>query len=298
VALDHEFGGQHTELKLSVVEGYLTAFSTALNQRFPRLIYIDAFAGTGRRTVRVEARRGDLFEAAVEESIEQRRGSVQIALDVLPAFGQLIFIEQSPRYCAALKRIAAEHPDRNIVVIEGDANAELKRMLAAMNWNGTRAVLFLDPYGMEVEWSTLAAIAATKRIDLWFLFSLAGLYRQATRDKIAMDEDKRQSITRMLGTDAWEMELYSKETREGLFGDEISEQRNADVKGLETYVKARLETLFPKVFDPLPLPIEQRPQRYSLFCAISNADPKAIGLATRIANHILKVGISSKVSPR
>ena len=113
-----------------------------------------------------------------------------------------------------------------------------------------------------------------------------------------MDDDKRQSITRMLGTNAWENELYSKEKRESLFGNEVSEQRNADVKGLENYVKSRLETLFPKVFDPLPLPIEQRPQRYSLFCAISNANPKAIGLATRIADHILKIGISSKVSSR
>jgi hypothetical protein len=119
-----------------------------------------------------------------------------------------------------------------------------------------------------------------------------------TRDKFAMDEDKRQAITRMLGTNVWENELYSEHRRTSLFGDEVTEQRNADVKGLEAYVKSRLEVLFPKVFDPLPLPIERRPQRYSLFCAISNADPKAIGLATRIANHILKVGISSKVSPR
>ena len=51
--IDHEFGGQHTELKLSIVESYLKTFTTALNRKFRRLIYIDAFAGTGFRAVRV-----------------------------------------------------------------------------------------------------------------------------------------------------------------------------------------------------------------------------------------------------
>jgi three-Cys-motif partner protein len=290
---DHEFGGQHTDLKLSIVERYLTAFTTALNRRFTHLIYIDAFAGTGSRTVRVDARAGDLFDAPVQESVEQRRGSARIAIDVVPQFTKLIFIEQNNGYCRALEDIAAAHPRRDIAIIEGDANAKIKNVLDEINWNGTRAVLFLDPYGMEVEWATLEAVAATRSIDLWFLFSLSGLYRQATRDRRSMDDDKRIAITRMLGTNAWEDEIYSKETRSGLFGEELSVRRNADVKGLEEYVKRRLETIFPKVFDPLPLPIEQRPQRYSLFCAISNANPKAIGLATRIANHILKAGISS-----
>jgi three-Cys-motif partner protein len=292
--IDHEFGGQHTELKLSIVEKYLQSFTTALNPHFSQLVYIDAFAGSGKRTVRVEARVGTFLDEAVDESVEQRRGSAQIAIDVKPHFSKLIFIEQNPRYCEALKEIAAAFPERDIEIIEGDANVELKRVLASINWQKARGVLFLDPYGMEVEWATLEAAAATAAVDVWFLFSLSGLYRQATRDKRSMDEDKRRAITRMLGTDAWENELYVKKEEEGLFGLEVSEQRNADVKGLEKYVQMRLQTIFPKVFDPLPLPIEQRPQRYSLFCAISNASPKAISLATRIANHILKAGISSK----
>jgi hypothetical protein len=58
-------------------------------------------------------------------------------------------------------------------------------------------------------------------------------------------------------------------------------------------VKARLETIFAKVFDPQALPVDKRPQRFSLFLCISNPEPKALGLATRIADHILKIGNSS-----
>ena len=39
--------------------------------------------------------------------------------------------------------------------------------------------------------------------------------------------------------------------------------------------------------------LEKKPQRFSLFLCISNNDPKAIGLATKIGNHILKAGKSS-----
>ena len=60
----HEFGAQHTELKLSLVENYLKAFTGALRSQFEELWYIDAFAGTGSRTVRVEARDQRLANAA------------------------------------------------------------------------------------------------------------------------------------------------------------------------------------------------------------------------------------------
>jgi three-Cys-motif partner protein len=60
---DHEFGGVSTNPKLSLVERYLSAFTTALQGK-KELWYIDAFAGTGKRTVRLAARDSDLFDAA------------------------------------------------------------------------------------------------------------------------------------------------------------------------------------------------------------------------------------------
>ena len=39
--------------------------------------------------------------------------------------------------------------------------------LCHKDWSSHRAVLFLDPYGMQVEWTTIEAIARTGAIDLW-----------------------------------------------------------------------------------------------------------------------------------
>jgi three-Cys-motif partner protein len=291
--VDHEFGDQHTELKLSIVEKYLKFFTTALRGKFPELWYIDAFAGTGSRTVRQEGRAAGLLDAGEPEKVERRRGSARIAIDMRPPFDFVVFIENKPSYFAALEELAANHLSRRIVVIKNDANDALKSLIANNNWRSKRAVLFLDPYGMQLEWSTLETVAATKAIDVWFLFPLSGLYRQATRDLADIDQHKRAALTRMFGSDAWEEELYPKTVREDLFDGFTEEprQRAADVAGLEAYAKSRLETIFAAVLKPLPLPLHDRPQRFSLFFCISN--PKAIRLASDVANHILRAGMSS-----
>jgi three-Cys-motif partner protein len=172
--VDHEFGSQDTDLKLSVVEYYLKTYTKALRGKWPALWFIDAFAGTGSRTVRVGARGGDLFDEAVPEQIEQRRGSARIALDVVPPFDRLVFMEQNPRYCQALRELKAQYPGRDIDIVEGDANELIRREIDWDGWKRTRAVMFLDPYGMTVDSTTLEAIARTKAIDVWYLFSLSG----------------------------------------------------------------------------------------------------------------------------
>jgi three-Cys-motif partner protein len=292
--VDHEFGDQHTELKLSIVEKYLKFFTLALRGKFDELWYIDAFAGTGSRTVRQEARPADLIDPAEPERVERRRGSASIAIDVKPHFDLIVFIENKPSYVAALDDLAAKYPGRRITIVKNDTNDALKDLVAANSWKSTRAVLFLDPYGMELEWSTLEKVAATRAIDVWFLFSLSGLYRQATRELTDIDEHKRASLTRMFGSDAWEVELYPQQTRNDLFGSiDEPRRRAADVAGLEAYARARLQTIFGAVLKPLALPPKKNPQRFSLFLCISNREPAAIGLATKIGNHILKDGISS-----
>jgi three-Cys-motif partner protein len=297
-AADHEFGSQDTDLKLSLVEAYLNAFTTALRGRFSELWFIDAFAGTGVRTERVPATRGTLLTKPAPASVLRRRGSAKIAIDVDPPFDRLIFVEQRPRAVEALRQLREQHADRKIDVIAGDANEEIRKMVGRVNWQRIRAAMFLDPYGMTVDWETLEAIAATRAIDVWYLFSLSGLYRQAARSASAIDAKKRAAITRVLGTDAWEQELYAPRKQHLLFDEPAELQRSADLSTLEAYVRARLKTIFPAVLPPLALPIHTRPQRFSLFFAIANPNRSAIGLATRIADYILKVGMSSQVRPR
>jgi three-Cys-motif partner protein len=296
---DHEFGGVSTDLKLSVVNGYLVAFTTALRGKFKDLWYIDAFAGTGERTVRYSAQDASLFDPATKERIERLRGSAQIAIDVRPPFDRLVFMDTNSKHCEALRALQANNPTRKIDVLEDDANQAIERLLNSHRWDSTRAVMFLDPYGMSVNWTTLEAIRATRAIDVWYLVSLSGLFRQAALDGRAVDESKRQALTRMLGTDEWETEWYRRTERRDLFGAvNPDHERVAGVDAMEDFVFRRLSGLFSKVLRPLRLKDDRNVPTFSLFFATSNPDGKAIGLATRIAGHILSSGSASHVRPR
>jgi hypothetical protein len=74
-------------------------------------------------------------------------------------------------------------------------------------------------------------------------------------------------------------------------------ERVADVDAIEAFVYKRLSGLFPKVLKPLRLKDDRGVPMFALFFAISNPEGRAIGLATKIANHILSSGRSSQVRP-
>ncbi|KRR21883.1 three-Cys-motif partner protein TcmP [Bradyrhizobium retamae] len=298
-ASDHEFGGVSTDLKLSVVGNYLRQFTIALRPQFEHLWYVDAFAGTGERTVIIPSQAADMFGPGADARIERQRGSARIAIEVEPKFDRLVFMEKRPKHVAALNSLKSSHPNRNIEVIPGDANTAILSMLRNQNtWARIRAVMFLDPYGMTVEWQTLEAIRETQAIDVWYLVSLSGLFRQATRDAEDLDFSKRAALTRMIGTPDWEKDWYQMSRRTDMFGD-VDERlaRTAEVDDMERYFADRLADLFPAVLPPLRLNDDRGIPQFALFFAISNPKPAAIGLAKRIAGHILKAGISSKVRP-
>lgn len=279
---EHTFGGQWTLKKLQVLEKYLKAFNVALSRQNFMRVYIDAFAGTGRVTVK---------DGEGNRVIE---GSARRALNVEPAFDHYCFIELQARKAAALNALTEKFPGKSIVVIQEDANVALKKICKRYDWHGTRAVLFLDPYGFHVDWSTLEAIAATKAIDVWYLFPYSGLYRQAARNADGMDKEKEEAITRLLGTDAWRSRFYTPPRQTDLFGHQAGDEREGNHQALLEFVSERLGGLFPAVTKPKVLyqgGDSRNPKGaplFALYFAAANPDPKAFGLATKIAQDVLK----------
>lgn len=294
---DHEFGGLSTDLKLSVVGGYLSAFTTALQGKF-ELFYIDAFAGTGERTVKHAAQSPDLVTGFRSGWIERIKGSARIAIETNPSFDKLIFIDIRKRHCDALRELARAHPASNVEIIRDVATKALHDLIRKTDWKSKRAVLFLDPYGMQVHWETLKLVSQTKAIDVWHLVSLAGLFRQAAIVDQGLSDHKRSAINRMLGTNDWEDRWYQAYREPDLFGFTSDlRRRTVGVDEIESFVKERLSTIFPKVLSPLRLKNKQNVPTFSLFFAISNPNPGAIGLAQKIAGHMLNRGISFQRRP-
>lgn len=295
----HRFGGPDTEDKLARLRAYLPLFTTALKNQGFALIYIDAFAGSGKRRDELPAMPllgGD----NVEPQIVDVPGSARLAIEVTPPFDRLILIENDPGRYAELSQLRAEFPQRTIDCHKGDANVLVQELCRATPWHrgkGVRGVIFLDPYGMEVEWATVEAIARTEALDVWYLFPLMGIYRQAAKDWGAIDDTKRAWITRVLGTDEWERGWYDTPPGQtSLFDDHRPRTpvRMVNVNAIERYVKMRLETVFKgKVLDPFRTHTTQGAPLASLFFAVSN--PRAVKVATNIAGHILR---KPRLNPR
>src|SRR2546430_906915 len=108
------------------------------------------------------------------------------------------------------------------------ANTFLKQWCRDTDWRAHRAVVFLDPYGMEVEWATIEAIAQTHAIDLWLLFPLGQAVNRLLTRHGPPEEPWAQRLTRMFGTEVWKGAFYRVPTQGTLFGAEMTLEKDAD----------------------------------------------------------------------
>lgn len=283
----HQFGGSWTRQKLEVLRKYLNAYMTIFteNERasFFHTVYIDAFAGTGYRTLADPSEAPLLAEITEEDNQNFLKGSARIALELEKPFAEYLFIEKQNNRVAELEHLRKEFPNRRIQIKQGDANNILKEWIQKTNWHRARAVVFLDPYGMQVEWSLIEAIAKTKAIDLWLLFPLGiGVNRLLTKNAPPPDQWE-QKLTRLFGTEEWRNRFYQRQTT--MFGDEV-EQKIASFASIQNFFIERLQAIFAAVApNPLVLTNSHNNPLYLLCFAAGN--PKGAKTALSIANHIL-----------
>ena len=281
------FGRSWTTEKLERVHKYLKAYTTIMKDRNFHFAYIDAFAGTGYRAYRQDADPNELMfpEIAEQEVQEFLDGSARIALQVQPRFQKYILIEKDENRFAELQRLKAEFSSDDIELIRSDANEYLNG-LCGRNWRRHRAVLFLDPYGMEVEWHTIAAIANTQAIDLWILFPLGIAVNRLLKTDGNVDPTIREKLNSFFGTADWYDTFYETVSNPTLFGEETVTRKTSDFRSITQYFVERLQTVFTRVVNnPLPLYNSKNNPLYLLCFAAGN--PKGAPIAVRIAQHIL-----------
>lgn len=289
----HVFGGSWTQEKLERVRKYLAAYTKifAKNPKAKTLttIYVDAFAGTGYRTAsRQKSDQSLWFPEIMETDVDEfLKGSARIALEVDPPFKQYLFIEQSSRYAEELSKLKAQFSNKSVDIVRTDANIYLKQWCAEVDWRRYRAVMLLDPYGMQVEWSLIETIARTQAVDLWILFPLgAAVSRLLTKIEPPPDE-WAQALTRIFGTDEWRKAFYSKQKIQTLFGEEEVQIKDADFDKIGRFFVRRLKTVFADVAEnPLPLRNSKNVPLYLLCFAASN--PKGAQTAIKIAQDLLR----------
>jgi three-Cys-motif partner protein len=271
----NRFGGPWTAQKLAVLEEYLHFYAQALKSQPFKLVYIDAFAGTGRCHVKDETVGGQVID-----------GSACIALNCDPPFACYHFIEKRRRHVKELQELIDGHPNGSRAhLAPRNASDMLPPILACYDWRKTRGVLFLDPFGLQCSWSLLKRIAATQALDVFFLLSLSGLYRQAALDARNIDEGKAAILTDVLGTNEWRTHIYRREQGDLFDGPQVT--RDPGYTDILDFTTQRLRALFPYVGDPYLLGTANGAPLFALYFMAANPGKKALALAARVSKEIL-----------
>ncbi|GHV10712.1 hypothetical protein FACS189491_00710 [Spirochaetia bacterium] len=278
----HRFGGKWTITKLNILSDYLNFYVTALKDQPFHKIYIDAFAGTG--------------SISIENINETIQGSAKLALDAANKFDRYIFIEKNKKYSAELDNLIAKNYQNisdKIQIINKDCNDVLREISEKTDWVKNRAVLFLDPYATELRWETLEIIAKTKAIDVWYLFPLSAANRMLKKDG-NIDLSWKTKLNTIFGDSGWEQEFYKTNPQQDLFNNESENMiKDANIATIKEYIYHRLKTIFPGVSDTPRVLYNSKNSPLFLFCfAVANENSKAIGLAMKVADHILARDVS------
>ena len=222
--------GPWAKEKLECLRKYLHAYTTILSkQNFTGYFYIDAFAGPGTLKVRQQqtndSTQQSLFEIAehaVEDAGEAEyiSGSPLIALELKIPFTDYIFIEVDKNRLNQLKVLKTnyENPNRRIHPREEDCNKYLSDLLKKIQWKEWRGVIFMDPFGMQVPWDTIAEIGRTKAIEIFINFPVGMAIQRLLKRSGEFTSAERNKLDQYFGTDEWYNLLY--EPGQDLFGDE------------------------------------------------------------------------------
>ncbi len=271
------FGGEWTTKKLECLKQYVIAYEKVMkNQQF-KLLYIDAFAGAGYR------------ETTEDKDIsfinDFQKGSPRVILENTNIFDKYILIEKDLSTFQKLEKLSNDFPLKKISFQNKDANTYIKKICSMTNWNTHRAILFLDPFAMEVEWDTISIIAKTKAVDLWVLFPAMAVNRLLFKKK-EIPKKLGIQLNKLFGSVKWKNNFYQPNQQLDLFAGSRQIEKIASFEEIKGFFLEQLRSIFPGVaHNPLPLINSKNSILFYLCFAVGNLKGKKIAL--RIAQHIL-----------
>lgn len=271
----NQFGGNWTEAKMDIVVGYAKAYLTIMNnQPWAKTLYFDGFAGSGL--------------IVDEETTERIKGTSLRILEINnpKPFDTYYFVEKNPKIKAALEsNIQENYSGKNTFVIQEDCNVKLIAMAKYLKANTNyRALAFIDPYGMSVNWESIYALKDLG-VDLWILVPTGLGINRLLKNNGEISDAWLTKLEKFLGLPREQIKdhFYKKEITNTLFGEEvtINKEKGTVSKAGELY-KQRLGTVFKFVTEPFVMRNSTNCIMYHFMMATNNSQ------ALKIANEVIK----------
>ncbi len=115
-------------------------------------------------------------------------------------------MEKSPRRAENLQELARQYPNRQIQIFPGDSNKILvDEIIPKVRYaDFKRGFIFLDPFGMQVEWKTMEKITEARSLEVFLNFPLMALNRSVLKSRFdEISEKDIEKMNRFWGSDRW-----------------------------------------------------------------------------------------------
>lgn len=223
----NEFGGKWTEEKIEVFINYTKAYLTVMKDRpFFRLLYFDGFAGSGIIDPTDEADPYELIEGVATRLLDIKEPR---------QFDIHYFVEKNRNNAERLRElIKVRYPGRKGIWVQvGDCNAkliDLATYMRAPENRKVRSLAFLDPYGMQLSWSSLLSLRELP-IDTWILVPTAIGVGRLLRNDGKIEPSWMDRLKDFLGMEESDImnHFYRRKTTHTLFGLEESQSKMPDI---------------------------------------------------------------------
>jgi len=168
-----------------------------------------------------------------------------------------------------------EFNNLKIIIKEGNCNEILKKLTPNFTYDiYKRVLLFLDPFGMSVDWEIIEAAAKTKTFEIFLNMPIMAINRACLlNDPSKLKENHKEKMNVLWGNNEWESLIYK--DSQTLFGT-TKVKDYIDSQKLSNYFTNRLKSVFTSVSQPLIMRNSKNTPLYCLIYAGHNNTGKKI----------------------
>lgn len=282
------WGGPWTEKKLDAFNKYVLSYLKIMKKNpYWKTIYFDGFAGSGSKEKEVKT---ELYKQLkiTEEEEKTYKGAAERVLSLKDnlSFDFYYFIDKNESSLEKLEKNLKSKIDlskKTISYKPGDANKWIKELARALNTKDYAALVFLDPFGMQIDWTSIEKLKDT-RSDVWILVP-TGVIVNRLLDKAGELKyiDKLESFFGLTQEEIKDI-FYKKETKQTLFGEiESTTKISKPIEKIAKIYADRMATIWKHVTKE-PLRLENRNGVPIFHFVFASNNPNAL----KIANQIIK----------
>lgn len=216
------------------VDAYLTIMETHKTKWGWKTLYFDGFAGSGDLSKTGNSTVGKDGTSSLDLGIEEvetqiYKGAAERVLSLKRKFDYYYFVDLNKDSLNRLEeKLEPFNMDNRLQFREGDANEQIKKLANALkNDKKLKALVLLDPFGMQINWESIELLKDTAS-DVWILVP-SGVIINRLLDRKA-DLIYINKLCSFFGMTEEEIrkEFYDEKVNTTLFGEETRTEKKSD----------------------------------------------------------------------